>query len=200
MRHLPILLLALLISCVGTWDWDPSTPARKKPEKVTETVVTATISSLVAFQLGLLKHEMSHAMMASLLGDKNLGAVKPYPHSENGKWTIGSTSLTKPFSSDEKEMWFYLAPSLADTVMFSSTDLLLSYNVVKKKNRLSRLSFFIVGMVGPYVDFSANYLGGTDWQKMRGIAEWLLDLSGATWMLIATWRLWYQGRRLVNEW
>jgi len=146
-------------------------------------------------------HESSHALAAVGAGT-TVTDFRPYPHMSRGNFVFGEMA-TKDRLSDTGEGLLLAAPLMTDMVMFTASDLLLTYAM----NDDSAAAPFLLmgGMIVPLVDFLVNVNGPSNyndtsrWTKMAGLPRWSTALMGDALAAVAVWRVLHQGYRIFFE-
>lgn len=140
----------------------------------------------VSFPIHTALHESSHALAATLQGNK-VTALRPYPHNEDGQFRFGYISTEK-----ENGLMFFLAPSIMDVLLFSVSDALLYSKTVNIKSIYGNL-LYVFGIVAPLVDFSNGFFMGSDWRRARSLAGGpgtaALNVIGGTIIAFGAYRL-----------
>jgi len=106
-------------------------------------------------------HESSHWLALRTEGYR-VTAFEPYPTTTlSGNPVLGRTAWVAPINNPPSDFVF-MAPAITDTVVYLTTDLLLSTSDSIMNNKLLSVSLWTAGMVVPWTDFSFNLLGGND--------------------------------------
>jgi hypothetical protein len=113
----------------------------------------------IAFMWQTLLHEGSHALMATASGS-SITEFKPYPHIVNRKLYFGRTETDGTMGKGTYTI-FLLTPYIMDVLVFSATDMLLSYGAVKQKGNAESI-LYLFGMLAPLVDFAFGFVAGSD--------------------------------------
>lgn len=150
----------------------------------------------MAFQAQTLIHEGSHAVAGLGMG-YGVDKFVPYPHYDE-KFRFGYISTEEEIVSERDEIIFLSAPSIMDFVMFATADILLE-KVIEPRSTWGRL-LYLFGIVAPYVDFSFNFMFGSDWNRIRKISGdkvWIPMVIGTTALGVGLYRLVYRTRKAM---
>lgn len=154
-----------------------------------------------AFYHETIYHEGSHALVA-------LGAVqglritnfRVYPKLNGSSLTFGSVDMESPKGAmtDGKLMLIKAAPYITDTAAFITTDILLSTVIDPKKP--SAPIVWMMGMVAPFLQFTMNYIAGSDWKGIREQPGHLtLDVVGGLVLAYQAYRTIHHGIRILRN-
>lgn len=179
--------------------------AEKETELEFDKVKLWNLAGLPAyFFLENFLHESSHALMAKSLGEE-IRSFKPYPHrSEDGVFLMGGFVTSVDHISKRDISLVSLAPYMTDTVIFVSTDLLLSYNVVEPRS-VEGLIVYSVGMLAPFIDlvYNAHGFGGYNdfviFSKAAGVNRFATLAVTEGVVMVAAMRLVMQGFEVFSK-
>lgn len=146
-------------------------------------------------------HESSHALAGTAAGG-TVTDFRPYPHMEDQNFVFGSTNIEGKFS-DAQVGLILAAPVMTDVLMFTASDLLLTYAIDDD----SAVAPFVLvgGMVAPLVDFlwnvngTSQYNDTTRWTKLAGLPRWSTMLMGDALAAVAVWRILHHGYYILFE-
>ncbi|TSC84618.1 MAG: hypothetical protein G01um101413_2 [Parcubacteria group bacterium Gr01-1014_13] len=159
-------------------------------------------AALPAYYLGvhIPLHESGHAFAGWLSPNYQVSNFKPWPHynADGSRFFIGSVDITCVGKACDDKIGsgvIFLAPYITDTVLFTTSDLLLATNTVKPTSIPGRVLYF-AGMVVPWWDFSYNAvwaIKGSDADHVARnfeIPRWSVMVAGASVSAVGLWRLW----------
>lgn len=90
------------------------------------------------------------------------------------------------------------APYITDTAAFITTDILLSTVIDPKKP--SAPIVWMMGMVAPFLQFTMNYIAGSDWKGIREQPGHLtLDVVGGLVLAYQAYRTIHHGIRILRN-
>lgn len=136
-------------------------------------------------------HEGSHAIAGEILGFRT-ATFKPYPHTYNKHFYFGRTSTDLEEEIPQDSILSYaVAPAVTNAILFTSTDITLTYYRDKIPRRY-RILILLFGMIAPYIDYSFNYVVGSDWKQIRDLKNGkavAANIIGGGLLIFATYRL-----------
>ncbi len=145
-------------------------------------------------------HESSHAFAGWLNPNYQVSNFKPWPHNspDGSRFFIGSVDITcigKACGDKIGLGVIAVAPYITDTVLFTTSDLLLSTKAVEPASTTGRVLYF-AGMVVPWWDFSYNAVWAIKGSDADHIAQnfeiprWSVMAVGMGVSAVGLWRLW----------
>ncbi len=154
-------------------------------------------------------HEGSHALVGAVNPNYDVSNFKPWPHLIDGgpHFVLGSVDFSCSGKGCEDKTGLGVistAPYITDIALFTTSDLLLSANVVKPNSVSGRVLYF-AGMVVPWWDLFSN---STIWANKNSDANHIAqDFQIPRWSVMATgigvsavgfWRLWVGYKRAFH--
>jgi len=128
-------------------------------------IVICVLIGIVTLFLWNFIHEMSHVLMAKIVGDVKTWTIKPYPHMHRGSFRFaGAYWMWKRLPEDKDRGWVYLAPRLPD---------LLAILAIPATFLLTGLAKFILLIVlaGGIIDLFVGSLGISDKTDLNKISR-----------------------------
>lgn len=191
-----IMLQAFFIQSAMADDEKPKAVEKAKDHKAWYFAV----SPVYYLSVHMTIHEGSHALVGAINPNYQVSNFKPYPHLIDGgpHFVLGSvdTICIDKACEDKSGMGLIsVVPYITDTVLFTTSDLLLSAKVVKPNSVPGRVLYF-AGMVVPWWDFSYNAVWANKISDANSIAQnfqiplWSVMATGMSVSAVGLWRLW----------
>jgi hypothetical protein len=114
----------------------------------------------------------------------------------DNRFRFGYTSwkFDQPISNI-KMTTLYMAPSFINLFSFIASDIALSTNLVDNQDAFG-IILYSLGMLAPYIDFTFNFISGSDWTTIRNITSHettiILNTIGAVLIAFGAYRLIYR--------
>jgi len=153
-------------------------------------------------------HEGSHALAVGLNDNYAVTKFQPYPHftADREHFFLGSVGIICRGAACEDKTGsgvISLAPYMADIVIFTTADLLLSTNAVEPTSITGRV-LYCAGMAVPWWDFAYNSVWAVEISDANHISQSFeiprsaVMTAGITVSAVGLWRLWNGYRRAFS--